>query len=227
MAQKTKFLFFENENGNYEIMKSYYPRFYDNIKEMQAILMAQGKVLDEAEVFLEMVLNNMFIEFMDEENISIIENYLKITHTEKQSLEQRKNIVLAHFRGFGKISGSVIDEQSQIYNLNAETTFNEKDEHGNYILRIKLKIPKGNDYFSDYISCIKILDIRIPAHLYKIYEVLMESDSVFGVSMISASNIIYKHTLDITVEKQVNWYVDENESILTDEKEDILIDEEE
>lgn len=219
-----KFLFFENETGNYEIMKSYYPRFYDNIKEMQAILYAQGKVLDEAEVFLEMVLNNMFIEFMDEDKLSIIENYLKITHTEKQSLEQRKNIVLAHFRGFGKISGSVIDEQSQIYNLNADTTFNQKDEHGNYILRIKLKIPKGSNYFSDYISCIKILDIRIPAHLYKIYEVLMESDSVFGVSIISTSNTLYKHNLNLSVEEQMDWFVDENESILTDEKDDILVD---
>lgn len=224
MGQKTKFLFFENETGNYEIMKSYYPRFYDNIKEMQAILYAQGKVLDEAEVFLEMVLNNMFIEFMDEDKLSIVENYLKITHTEKQSLEQRKNIVLAHFRGFGKISGSVIDEQSQIYNLNADTTFNEKDEHGNYILRIKLKIPKGSNYFSDYISCIKILDIRIPAHLYKIYEVLMESDSVFGVSIISTSNTLYKHNLNLSVEEQMDWFVDENESILTDEKDDILVD---
>jgi len=221
-----RYLWFEDNQNNYELIKSYYPRFYDRVYEMQEILKAQGKVLDIAEIAFEIVLNNMFINYMDYDSVASLEEFLSIIPASNQSLDDRKKVLTAHFRGYGKISSSVIKETSLSYNLEAETFFDEQDEKGNFLLRIKLKVPRYSDSISDYVENVRILDIRLPAHLKKFYDIVFETDSIIGLAQISVFRLHFRHeTEEIDFSDFPTWFVDDDGNMLLDDEGNILIEE--
>lgn len=221
-----RYLWFEDNHNNYELIKSYYPRFYDRIYEMQEILKAQGKVLDAAEIAFEIVLNNMFINYMDYDAVASLEEFLSIIPSSNQSLDDRKKVLTAHFRGFGKISATVIKETSSSYNLEAETFFDERDDNGNFLLRIKLKAPRYSDFISDYVENVRILDIRLPAHLKKFYDIVFETDSKIGLAQISVFRLHFKQASEeIDLSNAPVWFVDDNGNMLLDDEGNILIEE--
>lgn len=221
-----RYLWFESNQNNYELIKSYYPRFYDRIYEMQEILKAQGKILDAAEIAFEIVLNNMFINYMDHDAVASLEEFLSIIPASNQTLDDRKKVLTAHFRGYGKISASVIKETSASYNLEAETYFDEQDENGNFLLRIKLKVPRYSDSISDYVENVRILDIRLPAHLKKFYDVVFETDSKIGLAQISVFRLHFQqNSEEIDYSNAPTWFVDDDNNMLLDDDGNILIEE--
>lgn len=221
-----RYLWFENNHNNYELIKSYYPRFYDRIYEMQEILKAQGKVLDAAEIAFEIVLNNMFINYMDYDAVASLEEFLSIIPASNQTLDDRKKVLTAHFRGYGKISASIIKETSSSYNLEAETFFDEQDENSNFLLRIKLKVPRCSDSVSDYVENVRILDIRLPAHLKKFYDIVFETDSKIGLAQISVFRLHFNQTSEeIDFSTAPVWFVDDDGNMLLDDDGNILIEE--
>lgn len=221
-----RYLWFENNHNNYELIKSYYPRFYDRIYEMQEILKAQGKVLDAAEVAFEIALNNMFINYMDYNAVASLEEFLSIIPASNQSLDDRKKVLTAHFRGYGKISASVIKETSLSYNLEAETFFDEQDENGNFLLRIRLKVPRYSETISDYVENVRILDVRLPAHLKKFYDIVFETDSKIGLAQISVFRLHFSHTTEeFDYSSFPTWFVDDDGNMLLDDEGNILIEE--
>lgn len=221
-----RYLWFEGNQNNYELIKSYYPRFYDRIYEMQEILKAQGKILDTAEIAFEIVLNNMFINYMDYDAVASLEEFLSIIPASNQTLDDRKKVLTAHFRGYGKISASVIKETSASYNLEAETYFDEQDENGNFLLRIKLKVPRYSDSISDYVENVRILDIRLPAHLKKFYDIVFETDSKIGLAQISVFRLHFQqHSEEIDYSNTPTWFVDDDNNMLLDDDGNILIEE--
>lgn len=221
-----RYLWFESNQNNYELIKSYYPRFYDRIYEMQEILKAQGKILDAAEIAFEIVLNNMFINYMDYDAVSSLEEFLSIIPASNQTLDDRKKVLTAHFRGYGKISASVIKETSANYNLEAETYFDEQDENRNFLLRIKLKVPRYSDSISDYVENVRILDIRLPAHLKKFYDIVFETDSKIGLAQISVFRLHFQqYSEEIDYSNVPTWFVDDDNNMLLDDDGNILIEE--
>lgn len=221
-----RYLWFENNQNNYELIKSYYPRFYDRIYEMQEILKAQGKILDMAEIAFEIVLNNMFINYMDYDAVASLEEFLSIIPASNQTLDDRKKVLTAHFRGYGKISASVIKETSASYNLEAETYFDEQDENSNFLLRIKLKVPRYSDSISDYVENVRILDIRLPSHLKKFYDIVFETDSKIGLAQISVFRLHFQQdSEEIDYSNAPTWFVDDDNNMLIDDDGNILIEE--
>lgn len=219
-----RYLWFDLDMCNYDLMKSYYPRFYDRIYEMQEILKAQGKALDEAQIAFEIVLNNMFIDYMDENAVSLLEEFLNIIPLSNQSLDDRKKVLTAHFRGYGKISSTVIKETSQSYNLEAETYFDEQDDNKNFLLRIKLRVPRDTKTISDYAENIRILDIRLPTHLKKFYDVVFETDSIIGLAQISVFRLHFEQqSEEIDISNAPTWYVDDSGNMLIDDNGNILV----
>lgn len=221
-----RYLWFESNQNNYELIKSFYPRFYDRIYEMQEILKAQGKVLDAAEIAFEIVLNNMFINYMDYDAVASLEEFLSIIPASNQTLDDRKKVLTAHFRGYGKISASVIKETSASYNLEAETYFDEQDENSNFLLRVKLKVPRYSSSISDYVENVRILDIRLPAHLKKFYDIVFETDSKIGLAQISVFRLHFQQdSEEIDYSNAPTWYVDDDNNMLIDDDGNILIEE--
>lgn len=220
-----RYLWFDGSE-NYPLLKSFYPRFYDRILEMQEILKAEGSFIDEAQLAFEIVLNNMFINYMDEDTVEELESFLNIVPLSNQSLEERKEVLTSHFRGYGKMSSERIADTSEKYNLTAETTFDEQDENDNFLLRIKLYVPKNSDEISDYDNCIKTLEIRLPAHLKRFYEVIFEHDSGIGIAQITTLRVNLSHSSAEVQVDNYTYFVDELGDMLLDEDGNILLDEE-
>lgn len=165
-----RILWYENHHINYEVMKSYYPKFYDRIKEMQAILFAQGYMLDEIEMALEIVLNNMFIISMDERNVSELEKFLNITPLAYQTLDDRKNVLLSHFRGNGSISMSELESAvATVCDGKCEGELFTIDEKKNRGIRLKISLSDMRVNIENVISTIRL---HIPAHL--LFEVVYD-----------------------------------------------------
>lgn len=221
-----RYLWFEENASNYELLKSFYPRFYDRILEMQEILKAEGSFIDEIQIAFEIVLNNMFIKYMDEDTVEKFEEFLNIQPLPYQSLDERKEILGFHFRGYGKMSESGIKDAASKYNIIAETYFEEKDTADNFILRIKLYVPAEVED-TNYSDCINILEIRLPAHLKTLYEVIFSDiDTKWAVAMVSVFKTSYEHqTEEASLENLPTWFIDDDDNLLLDDFGNILIEE--
>lgn len=167
---RQRILWFENHHLNYEVIKTYYPKFYDRIKEMQAILFAQGYMLDEIEMALEVVLNNMFIISMDERNVSELEKFLNITPLAYQTLDDRKNVLLSHFRGNGSISMSELESAvATVCDGKCEGNLFTVDTENNRGVRFRITDSDMRNALNEVISTIMQ---HIPAHL--LFEIIYE-----------------------------------------------------
>lgn len=165
-----RILWYENHHINYEVMKSYYPKFYDRIKEMQAILFAEGYMLDEVEMATEIILNNMFIVHMNESSVSALERFLSITPLSYQTLDDRKNVLLSHFRGNGSVSMSTLTSLvDTVCGGKCEGELFTIDEKKNRGIRLKITLSDMRGNIENVISTIRL---HIPAHL--LFEVVYD-----------------------------------------------------
>ena len=161
---RQRILWYDNHHMNYEVMKTYYPKFYDRIKEMQAIIYAQGYMLDEAEMAIEIVLNNMYIISMDEKNVSDLETFLSIVPRQYKTLDDRKNVLLSHFRGNGSISLSqLVSVVKTICDGECSGTLKSVDSNGNRGVVFNISDFDMRDTIKEVISAIQL---HIPAHLW-------------------------------------------------------------
>lgn len=101
--------------SNYDELISYYPRYYRDVREMVAILQADGKLLDGAQDAIEQVYNNNFIDYMDEQTVKVFESLLCIKQRKSRTLEERRRLIKAYFVGFGKLSATLLSEMIRAY----------------------------------------------------------------------------------------------------------------
>lgn len=196
-----RILWYENHHINYEVMKSYYPKFYDRIKEMQAILFAEGYMLDEVEMATEIILNNMFIVHMDESSVSALERFLSITPLSYQTLDDRKNVLLSHFRGNGSVSMSSLESIVEtIAKGDCEGELKDVDKDGNRGISFHIMNSDIRDSLNDVISAIMR---HIPAHLWFeiVYEPAIIARGAKAYTQVSQSNNTIISTGGTRVEK--------------------------
>ena len=75
-------------------MMNYLPDYYNDVYEMQAIMHAQGEVLDKAESEQFRLLLNQFVTQTDAKGISVFEDQVGIKPAPSDDLETRQNKVL-------------------------------------------------------------------------------------------------------------------------------------
>lgn len=75
-------------------LMSYLPDYYNDVYEMQAIMRAQGGVLDKAESEQFRLLLNQFVKQTDAKGISVFEDQVGIKPAPSDNLETRQNKVL-------------------------------------------------------------------------------------------------------------------------------------
>ena len=78
--------------SNYDELISYYPRYYRDVREMVAILKANGRLLDGAQDAIEGIYTSGFIDSMDE--AAIVEPIVKRFEL---YIRRRSRIGLKHF----------------------------------------------------------------------------------------------------------------------------------
>jgi len=150
--------------NNYEELLSYGPRYYRDVREMVAILKADGKLLDGAQDAIEQIYKNGFIDSMDELEIGKLEKFLKIKQREQRSLDERRRLIKSYFIGFGKVSATLLSSMIQAYtSCTSEIKFEPFDKERNNKLYISLS-PKDNvSFFTE--DVFDILSQKVPAHI--------------------------------------------------------------
>ncbi len=150
--------------SDYDELITYYPRYYRDVFEMDAILRAVGSVTDDLTDDIERVYFNNFLDHCDEETLRRYEAFLGIQLNRFRTLDERRRFIKAFIAGFGKISASMIAGMIYEYtHADVDIWFEPSDEIGNNTLYIHFK--RGNIstlYMSDIIT---LLSKKLPAHI--------------------------------------------------------------
>lgn len=141
--------------SGYQELLSYYPRYYAEVLEMQAILKYFGDLCDYLEANTEQAFLNYFVKAADEETIEHWENVLHIPYPEGKTLEERRAVVL------GKLCSRSHIGEPEIRDTIAAYTPNEV--WVDFDLGIIYIVIQGNVF--DETSLIETLYEKIPAHL--------------------------------------------------------------
>ena len=148
----------------YDELITYYPRFYRDVLEMDAILHAHGHLADQMQDGIEKVYLSSFIDYMDEQTVAQMVQFLHIGLNKKRTLEERRRLVKSFFVGLRKVSASMLAEMIQSYTQAAvDSVFEISDDEGNNTLYINFE---RGDVATLYMSDIMmLLERKIPAHI--------------------------------------------------------------
>ena len=163
-------MFYNNGFENsYEELISYYPAFYRNVREMKAILEAEGRLLDGCIGAANTMLDNAFIMTADEAMLTRLEAFLGIEEDDNRTLEERRSLVYSFFVGLGKLSASKLRASIGAFTDEAVSIkFERVDAEGNNALVVR--IPRGKKNVFNYKDTITVLEKMIPAHVaYSVY----------------------------------------------------------
>lgn len=157
--------FYDNYwEDSYDELITYYPRFYRGVLEMEAILRAHGGVADGVMDSIERAYLNSFIDYMDEDTITRLEQFLHISLNKERTLEERRRLVKSFFVGFGKVSASMLAEMIQSYTGAAVSCRLEPfDLERNNMLYIDFERGESNPLYMSDIDL--LLGKKIPAHI--------------------------------------------------------------
>lgn len=135
----------------YEELKTFYPVFYRDVFEMDAIWRAAGGGLDEIEDGVDAVVNNNFVSLMDTDTLAQMETFLGIPLNQKRTLEARRKLVALYFIGGNHIGSQEIKDIVFGY-----TGASSSVEFKNSRIYVKL-FPNDNSTFlsSDVMECLK------------------------------------------------------------------------
>lgn len=89
--------------SGYVELKTFYPVWYPDVVEMDALLKAFGTQLDGIKNGNIRSIDNNFVATADAVTIGTLEKYLYITYDGKRTLEERRALVSAFFIGYGHI----------------------------------------------------------------------------------------------------------------------------
>lgn len=144
----------------YEEIKGFYPSWYADIKEMDAIWSVQGVQLDKVRAAVELIISNNYIDTADEYMINRLVRFLGITSSTAQSLEERRQVLASLFRGSSSHIGSKeIKEIVRRFTEGATVTVGFADGI------ISVTVGKEHNSVCNYLSCYTVLCNSIPAHL--------------------------------------------------------------
>lgn len=147
----------------YEELITFYPAFYRDVFEMQAILKAGGKIIDKAIATINNVIENSFVESADETTITRLEAWLHLQTDRGSPLEERRQLVYSSFVGFGKLSASKLKDILRVFtNADSKIYFKPTDSIGNNTLIIEIERGRSN---INYIDIKSVLEKKIPAHI--------------------------------------------------------------
>lgn len=140
-------------------LKLYLPIIYRDILEYEALSSAEGYFIEDIEQKTEQVVEDSFLSTMSEERLVEWENALGIPAS-TDSIERRRSVVLAKFRGTGKLSGTLIKAI-----VNAFTGGTASVAFADGVLNVRIAPPSStfNDFSTE--AVVKELSTRKPAHI--------------------------------------------------------------
>lgn len=151
-------LYENSPSKTYDEIKTWYPVWYRNISEMDALWQALGIQLDKARDGIIQAVNNNFIDRADAETLSKLEKFFRISYSSPRTIIERRNMLKALKLGQNHIGQKEIKELISIF------TGGKIDVA---FARGVIEIAVTRD-FSDKFNlhdCNTILSGKVPAHL--------------------------------------------------------------
>jgi|GEM_PF-2340448 len=144
--------------SKYEEIKTWYPVWYRDVREMDALWRAFGAHMDDMQLANIRAVNNHFIAKMDAQTVAKLEKALRITYSGPRTLVERRNVLLALWIPNNHIGYREIIELIQVFTAGEiDVTFDSGF--------IRITITRNfSDPFNMYDTNM-ILRSRIPAHL--------------------------------------------------------------
>lgn len=143
---------------HYEELKTFYPAWYREILEMDAIWYALGRQLDGVRAGIIQAVDNGFISRADVETVTALENFLYIPYDGTRSIEERRMLVATYFLGHGHIGEKEIKQIVGTFTKAAcQVSFANS--------RIEVMITWSPHDAPLLLACLIFLLTKIPAHL--------------------------------------------------------------
>lgn len=108
-------VFNNQQRSGYEELFSYGPYFYKDLLEMDVNYRFAGDTLDLMAEKLELLMQDQFIDSMDEQSIERLEKWLHIVTDRTKNLEDRRKKVKLFWNGGDKLSGRLIKSMVMSY----------------------------------------------------------------------------------------------------------------
>lgn len=182
-----------NDISTYTWLKSLYPSCITELKELDELLKVEAKVSDDFDNSVELVVNNKFIDTMDEKTVEEFEKFFGITISSDKSLDERRNIIKAYYCGHGKLTMgqlcNIVETIAGEGNCSGEFKAIDSTKNNYIILTIENCNIRDNIF-----DILQVLEIRIPSHLELIFQYIP-----YGVSLMQYSHIANNHTVNQSI----------------------------
>lgn len=164
----------------YEEIKTWYPVWYRDVLEMDAIWRVWGGQLDEIQAGIIQAIDNNFINHCDIQTLGKFEEFLGIQYDGARTVDERRRAIRAYFIGGNHIGKKEIQELISIFTDGAasELEFAPSKETGKNRLTIYVDRKPGPQI--RYGDIFAALGRKIPAHL--VFELMLKYTIPIGAA---------------------------------------------
>lgn len=174
----------------YEELKTFYPVFYRDVFEMDAIWQTCGGGLDQIEDDVDQVAGSTYVSLMNETALSQMEAFLRVPSDPSRTLEERRKLVSSYFLGTGHFGANEIKEITRAFTEgHCEVLFQNSEVY----IHIKSEItdtPPTDDFFFS-------LRKKVPGHLGVRTEIEIE----FNQNLYVGANAMQNDRYSVNPEK--------------------------
>ena len=142
-----------------ERMLNYYPAVIKQILEFQALIQSEGFEIDFLSSAIDVCVNEAYLLTMGEERISEWEKLLGIAPNKDDTIEDRRDTIIARVRAQGKLNTAAIDAIVSAFTGGTAISYIE-----NSVLHVKITPPPQNKQYK-FENVVKELSKKVPAHL--------------------------------------------------------------
>lgn len=142
-----------------ERMRNYWPEAISKILEFQAIAKAEGFEVDFLKNDIELAVNEAYLTTMGEERVSEWEKALGIKASSDESLQDRRDTIIARIRGQGKLNTTLINAIVGAFTEGTAESY-IKDS----VLYVEITPPPENKQYK-FSNVVQELSKKVPAHL--------------------------------------------------------------
>ena len=150
----------------YEELRSYFPSWYSDVTEMDAIWRVTGEMLDQFKADLREAAKALSIPTYEADTIREIQEWAGASYNTEMSDEVIRTLFFLQIAGFGKCSRSkIIRLLKQLLGTEADVTLEDYDAEHNQKLKIVIDISESDAWDPDDIET--LLERIVPAHILR------------------------------------------------------------
>lgn len=142
-----------------ERLLQYYPQVIQKILEFQALTYVEGFEIDELNLNVDNAINDAYLTTMGESRINEWEKELGLTYSPEDSLDDRRDAIIARIRGQGKLNTALINAIVSAFTGGTAISYIE-----NSTLYVKITPPPTSKQYK-FDNVVRELEQKVPAHL--------------------------------------------------------------